>query len=198
MNAYPLPVLSPALPEMLLAVGAMVLLMFGAFRGERSTGTVNGWTIVLLVVAGALVIWLPGDQLVTFGGSFVVDKFAKFMKVLSLIGSAVTIILSWNYFQREKQARFEYAVLILFSTIGMMVLVSASDLIALYLGLELMSLALYVLAASNRDSVRASEASLKYFVLGALSAEQQSKVGRKRLRRRWPPRGVPLKVQLTW
>jgi NADH-quinone oxidoreductase subunit N len=167
---FPVPVLSPAIPEMLLIIGAMALLMVGAFRGERSTASVNHWTIVLLIAAALLEIWLPGDKLVTFGGSFVVDRFAKFMKVLVLIGSATSIVLSLNYFRRERQQRFEYPILILFSTTGMMLLVSAADLIALYLGFELMSLALYVLAASNRDSVRSSEASLKYFVLGALSS----------------------------
>ena len=167
---FPLPVLSPAIPEMLLALGAMALLMFGVYRGERSAGAVNGWTIVLLVIVAALEIWLPGDKLVTFGGSFVVDAFAKFMKVLALIGAATVIVMSLHYFRREKQERFEYAILILFSTLGMMVLVSAADLIALYLGLELMSLSLYVLACSNRDSVRSAEAALKYFVLGALSS----------------------------
>ena len=167
---FPVPVLSPAIPEMLLALGAMMLLMFGVYRRKQTTGSINVWTIVLLVIVGALVIWLPGDKLVTFGGSFVVDAFAKFMKVLALIGAAVVIVLSLHYFRRERQERFEYPVLILFSTLGIMVLVSAADLIALYLGLELMSLPLYVLAASNRDSVRSAEAALKYFVLGALSS----------------------------
>jgi NADH-quinone oxidoreductase subunit N len=155
---------------MVLALGAMLLLMLGVFRGGRGTGSVNAWAIVLLIVVAALEIWLPGDRLVTFGGSFIVDAFAKFMKVLALLGAAVVIILSLHYFRREGQERFEYAILILFSTLGMMVLVSAADLIALYLGLELMSLALYVLAASNRDAVRPAEAALKYFVLGALSS----------------------------
>jgi NADH-quinone oxidoreductase subunit N len=167
---FPVPVLSPAIPEMVLALGAMLLLMVGVFRGGRGTGAVNAWAVVLLIVVAALVIWLPGDRLVTFGGSFIVDAFAKFMKVLALLGAAVVIILSLHYFRREGQERFEYAILILFSTLGMMVLVSAADLIALYLGLELMSLALYVLAASNRDAVRPAEAALKYFVLGALSS----------------------------
>jgi NADH-quinone oxidoreductase subunit N len=170
IGPFPLPVLSPAIPEMVLALGAMALLMFGVYRGERSAAAVNAWTIVLLVIVGALVIWLPGDRLVTFGGSFVVDAFAKFMKVLSLIGGVAVLVLSPNYFRRERQERFEYPILILLSTLGMMVLVSAADLIALYLGLELMSLALYVLACSNRDSVRSAEAALKYFVLGALSS----------------------------
>jgi len=144
--------------------------MLGVFRGGRGTGAVNAGAVVLLIAVAALEIWLPGDRLVTFGGSFIVDAFAKFMKVLALLGAAVVIILSLHYFRREGQERFEYAILILFSTLGMMVLVSAADLIALYLGLELMSRALYVLAASNRDAVRPAEAALKYFVLGALSS----------------------------
>ena len=98
------------------------------------------------------------------------DGFARFMKILALGGSAVSIIFVSRYLQTERQQRFEYAVLILLSTLGMMVLSSAADLIALYLGLEIMSLALYVLAAIRRDSVRSTEAGLKYFVLGALSS----------------------------
>jgi NADH-quinone oxidoreductase subunit N len=168
--SFPVPVLSPAFPELLLAIGAMLLLMLGVFRSGRGAGAVNALAIVLLIAVAAIEIWLPGDRLTTFGGSFVVDAFAKFMKVLALIGAAAVILLSLHYFRREGQERFEYAILILFSTLGMMVLVSAADLIALYLGLELMSLSLYVLAASNRDAVRPAESALKYFVLGALSS----------------------------
>jgi len=113
---------------------------------------------------------LPSGTLVTFGGSFVVDGFARFLKLLALAGSAIAIVMSPRYLAAEKQQRFEYSILILLSTTGMMMLISAADLIALYLGLELMSLALYVVAAINRDSVRSTEAGLKYFVLGALSS----------------------------
>jgi NADH-quinone oxidoreductase subunit N len=162
--------LVPALPEIVLALGAMALLMIGVFGGEKATGLVNGLAIVLLVAIGLLVLWLPAEKLVAFGGSFVVDPFARFMKVLALIGSAATILMSLDYMAAEKQQRFEYPILILFSSLGMMLLVSAADLIALYLGLELMSLCLYVLASSSRDSVRSNEAGLKYFVLGALSS----------------------------
>jgi len=107
---------------------------------------------------------------VTFGGSFVLDGFARFMKLLALIGSAASIVMLSRHLETERQQKFEYAVLILLSTLGMMLLVSAADLIALYLGLELMSLTLYVLAAIQRDSVKSTEAGLKYFVLGALSS----------------------------
>jgi len=162
--------LLPALPEMVLALGAMALLMFGAFRGERSAGAVNWLAILLLVVAGYLVLWLPPGKLTVFNGSLVVDDFARFLKLLALAGSAVAIFMSFDYLERENQAKPEYAILIVLSTAGMLLLISAADLIALYLGLELMSLALYVVAAFDRDSVRASEAGLKYFVLGALSS----------------------------
>jgi NADH-quinone oxidoreductase subunit N len=165
-----LPVLTPAVPEMLLAVGAMALLMLGAYRGEQATPIVNVTAIALLVVAALLVALLPGDNLTTFGGSFVVDSFARFFKVLAWIGSAVAILMALDYQAAEKQGTFEYPILILLSSVGMGMLVSAADLIALYLGLELMSLSLYVVAASNRDSVRSTEAGLKYFVLGALSS----------------------------
>jgi NADH-quinone oxidoreductase subunit N len=164
------PNLLPVLPEIVLGLGAMALLMFGAFRGESSARAVDGAAIGLLIAAGVIVLMLPGDKLVGFGGSFVVDGFARFLKILALIGSAAAIIMSLDYAAREKQQKFEYSVLILLSTLGMMMLISAADLIALYLGLELMSLALYVVAASDRDSVRSTEAGLKYFVLGALSS----------------------------
>jgi NADH-quinone oxidoreductase subunit N len=162
--------LIPALPELVLVVGAMVLLMVGAFRGEQATGGIDGAAILLLVVSGLILVWLPEGVLVTFGGSFVVDGFARFLKLLALTGSAAAILMSLQYLRVENQHRFEYSILILLSTVGMMMLISAADLIALYLGLELMSLALYVVAAINRDSVRSTEAGLKYFVLGALSS----------------------------
>ena len=113
---------------------------------------------------------LPAGKLTTFGGSFIVDDFARFLKILALIGSAATLILSTEFLADPSRRIFEYAILVLLSTLGMMVLISAGDLIMLYLGLELMSLALYVVAASNRDNAKSTEAGLKYFVLGALSS----------------------------
>ena len=99
-----------------------------------------------------------------------IDGFAVYMKWLALIGSSLVLLMSTAYNEREKIARFEYPVLILFATLGMMMMISANDLMALYIGLELQSLALYVIAAFHRDSVRSSESGLKYFVLGALSS----------------------------
>jgi NADH-quinone oxidoreductase subunit N len=170
MYAVQLPTLVPLLPEFVLAIGAMVLLMLGAYGGERATRVVDIASIALLVAAGVILAILPAGTLTTFGGSFVVDNFARFLKVLALAGSAAAILLSLDYAKRERQQRFEYSVLILLSTLGMLMLISANDLIALYLGLELMSLPLYVVAASHRDSLRSTEAGLKYFVLGALSS----------------------------
>src|SRR3954463_14234470 len=165
-----IPALLPALPEIVLALGAMALLMVGAFRGEPATKSIDGAAILLLILTGAVIVWLPAGTLVTFGDSFVVDNFARFLKLLALTGSAAAILMSTDYLAAEKQQKFEFSILILLSTTGMLMLISAADLIALYLGLELMSLALYVVAASNRDSVRSTEAGLKYFVLGALSS----------------------------
>jgi NADH-quinone oxidoreductase subunit N len=162
--------LLPVLPELVLALGAMVLLMVGAYRGQQATGLVTGLSIGLLVVVGALELLLPGGKLTTFAGSFIVDDFARFLKILALIGSVATLVLSAEFLADPSRRIFEYAILVLLSTLGMMVLISAGDLIMLYLGLELMSLALYVVAASNRDNARSTEAGLKYFVLGALSS----------------------------
>jgi NADH-quinone oxidoreductase subunit N len=162
--------LVPVLPEIILAVGAMALLMLGVYRTPRTETLIDVLSIVLLVVAAVAVVLLPAGKLVTFGGSFVVDDFARFLKILAIGGSAAAILMSIDYDRSENQQRFEYSVLIVLSTLGMLMLISAADLIALYLGLELMSLPLYVVAASHRNSLRSSEAGLKYFVLGALSS----------------------------
>jgi NADH-quinone oxidoreductase subunit N len=162
--------LLPVLPELVLALGAMVLLLVGAYRGQQATGLVTGLSVGLLVVVGALELLLPGGKLTTFAGSFIVDDFARFLKILALIGSVATLVLSVEFLADPSRRIFEYSILVLLSTLGMMVLISAGDLIMLYLGLELMSLALYVVAASNRDNAKSTEAGLKYFVLGALSS----------------------------
>jgi NADH-quinone oxidoreductase subunit N len=171
MNAAPnIASFLPLLPEIVLGIGAMLLLMLGAYRDERVVPVIDAGAIVLLIAAGIILLLLPEGKLVSFNGGFVVDGFARFLKILALIGSAAAILLSIDYAKREKQQRFEYSVLIVLSTLGMLMLISAADLIALYLGLELMSLPLYVVAASHRDNLRSTEAGLKYFVLGALSS----------------------------
>src|SRR5712675_1926793 len=164
---YPL---LPVLPELVLAAGAMVLLILGAYRGQQTTSLVTGLAICLLVLTGGLELLLPVGKLTTFAGGFIVDDFARFLKILALIGSVATLVLSAEYLADPSRRIFEFSILVVLSTLGMMVLISAGDLIMLYLGLELMSLALYVVAASNRDSARSTEAGLKYFVLGALSS----------------------------
>jgi len=172
MNAANLPAYAVVLPEIVLGLGAMALLMLGVFRveGKSAVRITDGAAIALLIIAGVIVLLLPGGKLVSFGGSFVVDGFARFLKILALLGSAAAIAMSIDYAKQEHQQRFEYSVLVVLSTLGMLMLISAADLIALYLGLELMSLPLYVVAASHRDSLRSTEAGLKYFVLGALSS----------------------------
>jgi len=163
------PNLHLAIPELVLAVGSMVLLMIGVYSGGRATGLVSGLSMALLVVAGFLLI-SSEETGTAFHGAFIQDEFARFMKLLVLTGSVVAIAMSVNFMKREQFDKFEFPVLIVLASLGMMLMVSANDMITLYLGLELQSLSLYVLAAINRDSVRSTEAGLKYFVLGALSS----------------------------
>ena len=158
------------LPEIILAVLSMALLMFGVFRKDDPSDAVTIGALVALGLAAIFVIWGGEGTVTAFNGAFVVDTFARLMKVLVLFGSAVAIVLSVHFMKRDGSQRFEFPILILLATIGMMMMISANNLIALYMGLELQSLSLYVLAAINRDSARASEAGLKYFVLGALSS----------------------------
>jgi NADH-quinone oxidoreductase subunit N len=161
--------LSLAGPELLIAAGALFLLMVGAYAGEAANRAVTWLAVILLLVAGIWVIQAdtPGGA---FGGAFVNDAFARFMKVVTLIGSLVTLVMSIEFAKAEKFDKFEYPILVLLSTLGMMLMIAANDMISLYLGLELQSLALYVVAAINRDNLRSTEAGLKYFVLGALSS----------------------------
>ena len=159
-----------AAPEIFLAVAGMALLMFGVFRRGRGVRAVAWLTVLALAVAFVLVWVAPDATGTAFGGLFVADRFAAFLKLLVLLASALAVIMSLDYIEREDMARFEFPVLMLFATLGMLMMVSANDLISLYLGLELQSLALYVVAAFRRDSLRSTEAGLKYFVLGALAS----------------------------
>ena len=159
-------------PEIVLVVGAMVLLMLGVFRPESDReAEIIGWLAMgVLGLAAWLVLAQTSDRQTLFEGGFVVDGFGRFMKGLTLAASAGALLLSFDYMRETRSQRFEYPVLVLLATAGMMMMISANDLIALYLGLELQNLALYVVAAIRRDDVRSSEAGLKYFVLGALSS----------------------------
>ncbi|MDX3929060.1 MAG: NADH-quinone oxidoreductase subunit NuoN [Shinella sp.] len=158
-----------SMPEVILAVGALILLMIGVFSGEKSTTTVTGLAVALLIIAGLWLVTMTGEG-EAYGGVFVSDPFAKFMKVLVLIGSITAMVMTVGHSQSEQIDRFEFPVLIVLATLGMLLMISANDLISVYLALELQSLAAYVVAAINRDSVRSTEAGLKYFVLGALSS----------------------------
>lgn len=148
----------------------MALLLVGAIGGEKTTPVISWSAIGLLIVTGiAAIMWVPGHA-TAFHGAFVADAFARFADILILVGAALSILLADEFFVPLKVARFELPVLMLLATLGMLLMVSAGSLIALYLGMELQSLALYVLAAFNRDHLRSTEAGLKYFVLGALSS----------------------------
>ena len=162
--------LAPIYPELFLAVAAMALLLIGVYRGEGSTRLVSWLGVAALVVTLVLVRAQSGESQTAFAGMFVTDGFARFSKLLILIGSGFAIVQSLGYIKYNRMDRFEYPVLILLASVGMMMMVSANDLMSLYLGLELQSLSLYVLAAFKRDSERATESGLKYFVLGSLSS----------------------------
>lgn len=160
-----------ALPEIVLAILAAVFLMVGAFSKTEAFKLVQGLSVAALALTGLLVLTATGEgRVMAFGGGFIVDDFARLMKVLALFGGAVTILLSGKFLTRVHMAKFEYPILVLLASVGMMLMISANDLISLYMGLELQSLSLYVVAAINRDNAKSSEAGLKYFVLGALSS----------------------------
>ena len=162
--------LAHTLPELILAGGALVLLMMGAYKGAKGDWIISELAIAILGVAFLTLFTKLDGKAIIWDGAFVDDAYGRFMKGLALIGALVSLLLSREYMAREKIDQFEFPVLILLSTTGMLMLISAQNLIGLYLGLELMSLALYVVAAFHRDNVRASEAGLKYFVLGSLSS----------------------------
>jgi NADH-quinone oxidoreductase subunit N len=161
--------LSVALPELTLALGAMMLLMAGVATRKEQAELILWLAVLILALAGVFVLRGSGTTTL-FGDSFIVDPFARVLKLLTLTGSAVTLIMSIDYWRGEGRLKFEFPVLVLLATTGMLMMISANDLIALYVGLELQSLSLYVVAAFDRRSARSSEAGLKYFVLGALSS----------------------------
>ncbi len=159
--------LSLSVPELILAVGAMALLMIGAFSRGNSSTLVTTLAVVVMAVAGAWMLFQTGEG-VAYGGAFKQDAFALFMKLLTLTGSAVALIMSVRYAKTQRYDSFEYPVLVMLSTLGMMLMISANNMIALYLGFELQSLALYVVAAIHRENLRSAEAGLECFVLGVL------------------------------
>jgi NADH-quinone oxidoreductase subunit N len=162
--------LAPAYAEMALAAASLILLLVGVIflkKGHSLALTIVG--IVVLLATSAYVVANPAEG-VLFNGGFINDGFARYMKALVLGGSGFALLLSISSAKENGLDKFEYTVLVMLATVGMMMMVSSNDLMTLYVGLELQSLALYVVAAMNRDSAKATEAGLKYFVLGALSS----------------------------
>ena len=164
------PALTPALPELVLLATACFLLIFGVFRRTVGGGLVTLLALTGMLVALAMVAFNPVGVGSAFGGLFSSDAYTDFMKGLILVGAMVTLIMARSYRERENLQRFEYSVLLVFATLGMAMMVSANNLMALYIGVEMQSLPLYVMAAFKRDSRRSGEAGLKYFILGALSS----------------------------
>ncbi len=172
-----LPNIAPALPEIFLALAGMTLLMVGVFhKAETPDGVTyasrltSGLGVLVLFLALLLVFAVSGGTMIEFENLFISDPFSSFVKVLILIAAAMSLILAQNWMEYQGVHRFEYAVLVIFATLGMLMMVSANNLLSLYMGLELQSLSLYVMAAFYRDDTRSTEAGLKYFVLGALAS----------------------------
>lgn len=159
------------LPEIVLALYAMVALIAIVYTGKDAMARLSLWMTSIVFVGMAAWIATSGEGTsVAFGGMFVDDAFSRFAKVTILLSAAAVLLMSEEYMTRRDLLRFEYPLLVALATVGMMVMVSAGDLMALYMGLELQSLALYVVASLRRDNVKSTEAGLKYFVLGALSS----------------------------
>ena len=171
------PNIVPALPEIFVASVGMALLMLGVFQKVndnaqevKTSRLISRLGVITLVLTLILLVAIAGGTMVTFGGMFVSDPFAIFFKILILVASTLTLLISQDYLEKQGIPRFEYVILIIFATLGMMLMVSANNLLSLYLGLEMQSLSLYVIASFNRDDERSTEAGLKYFVLGAVAS----------------------------
>jgi len=162
--------LQPILPELFLACAGMFLLIVGVFRGNHSTRLISWSVACSFAIAALFLLGLSWERTVILNGMFILDSFAGLMKLLVLLGLVASIILSVRYLYQERLARFEYPILVLFAGIGMMLMISANNMLAMYIGLELQSLALYVLAAIRRDHVKSAEAGIKYFLLGSLAS----------------------------
>ncbi|MEO0691538.1 MAG: NADH-quinone oxidoreductase subunit NuoN [Pseudomonadota bacterium] len=159
------------LPEVVIAIYAMVALLYGVYTGKDRTAPILTWGTAAFLTLVAVWIGLAGQgTTAAFGGMFIDDAFSRFAKVMILISAAAILVMSESYMARRDLLRFEYPILIALASVGMMTMVSAGDLMTLYMGLELQSLSLYVVASLRRDSVKSTEAGLKYFVLGALSS----------------------------
>ena len=158
------------LPEIFISLGIMFLLMLGVFK-KNSSGIVYALSVVILLITLGLIINFPsGQEIYLFNNSYKIDHLSTFMKIITIISGIFVLISSYKYTKIEKIFKIEYSILILCSILGMLVMISSYDLIVFYIGLELQSLSLYVLAAFNRNQTKSSEAGLKYFILSALSS----------------------------
>ena len=157
-------------PEIFISLAIMFLLILGVFK-KKSSDIIHYLSIISLLITGILILNNPSDTIITlFSGSFIIDNLSSFMKSLTILGGATILLISKKFLELSKIFLIEYPILILSSILGMMVMISSNDLIVFYIGLELQSLALYVLASFNRDQLKSSESGLKYFVLSALSS----------------------------
>ncbi|MBT6437036.1 MAG: NADH-quinone oxidoreductase subunit N, partial [Rhodobacteraceae bacterium] len=166
-----LEVIQILLPEIVLAVFSMIVLLGAVYSRKIKVTSIVFWSIATTFLLVSIFIIFRGQAVYTaFGGAFIDDLFSRYLKVLILMSAAIILMLSQDFLKRNNLFKFEYPILMTLSVVGMMMMVSAGDLMSLYMGLELQSLSLYVLASFSRDSVRSTEAGLKYFVLGALSS----------------------------
>ena len=165
-----IPNLGPAAAEIFLAIGAMAMLLFGVISKKMKMSQLNKGCSLLILIALILMWGTFSETQTTFGGMFISDNFSIFMKVVVMLSSAAVILMSAQYLKDKNIQTFEFPILMVLATLGMMMMISANTLLALYVGLELQSLCLYVLAAFNRNRDRSTEAGLKYFVLGAMSS----------------------------
>ncbi|MGR3465971.1 NADH-quinone oxidoreductase subunit NuoN [Limimaricola sp.] len=162
--------LQTVLPEVILSVYAMAALMAGVYTTKDKSAGILIWATAAMFALVAFLIATREGIDPAFAGSFIDDGFARFSKVTILLSAAIVLVMSQEYLARRNLLRFEYPVLVALAVVGMMVMVSAGDLMVLYMGIELQSLAMYVVASLRRDSEKSTEAGLKYFVLGALSS----------------------------
>ena len=163
--------LSFIIPEIFISLSVMFLLILGVFK-KNSFELIHNLSIIVLLITSVIVFneTLDIEKILLFNGSVVIDYLSSFMKIITLLAAFIVLAISKNYLDNFKISKIEYPILILSSVLGMMVMISSNDLIVFYMGLELQSLALYVLATFNRNNLKSSEAGLKYFVLSALSS----------------------------
>jgi len=169
-HASPLVEYLPLLPEIIVLLGALILLLLGVFQEGKGEKLIWGLSMLVMALGVFMLVKDWGVNTTLFNDSFVINDFTRLLKIMVLVGGIITIYMSISYLTEAGMFKSEYMVLMLFALLGMMMMISANDLIAMYLGLEVQSLALYVMAAFRRDNVRSSESGMKYFVLGALSS----------------------------